>query len=75
MEGPHLEQRVDEEAQPLRGRDPPRGGMGLCEKAQILQFGHQIAHHSGANAERTMEGELLGTDRFGGRDKLLDGSE
>src|SRR5579885_1312535 len=53
------------------GRHAARRNVRLAEKPRLFEFGHDAPDHRGPHAQGIARGNLLRSDRFGGRDEFL----
>ena len=72
----HLEQRVDEEAQPLIGRHAPGRGVRLLEQARLFEIAHHVAHRGRRQVDAVAPRDRARADRLAGGEVLVnDGAE
>ena len=67
-----LEQRIDEEAEPELGRQPPRRGVRGIDQAEALEVGHDVADRGRRQRHRQPPADVARADRLAGAEIGLD---
>ena len=67
-----LHQRIDEEAQPHFGRQPPGRSVRRIDQPELFEIGHDVAHRSRRQGHRQDARQIARADRLAGREIALD---
>jgi len=58
------EQGIDEETIAAGGGNPSRGGMGACDKAELLEVGHHVSDRGRAQVQAGVARQRARADGF-----------
>src|ERR1700757_3697694 len=72
IEGPQLQQRIDEEPVTLVGGHAPGGGVGRGDEAELLEIRHHVAHRGRGELQARLARQGPRADRLAVTDVGLD---